>query len=347
MNRSSSARLMLLLVFAGLAFTASCKSFSREGGQEQSQSAAREGQGEETAYLFSSFGGERDGLLLAHSDDLYTWREIPGPHLKPTIGDNVMRDPFIMMGPDNTIHMVWTTGWGRRDIGYAKTRDLINWSEQKLIPVMVGKPKTRNCWAPKIFYDEAEKQWQIIWSTWLDDGTFGPPEKPHTSKQHRIFYVTTKDFENFSGPKLLFDPGYSCIDAYLLKDGKGYLLFFKDERYNDSEVFTPAHQNIRMARGKNPYGPFGLISEPITGKGPGKWHNEGPCAIKLRDEYFVFYDHHSGDTYFGAVVSRDLKIWVDVSEKMNFPKGFKHGSIIRVPKRIVANLLRRQNEETN
>ncbi|MHC4483078.1 MAG: glycoside hydrolase family 43 protein [Planctomycetota bacterium] len=323
MNRSPSVRLTFLLAFTGLFFIAGCKSV-----------------GEQTVYLFSSFKGERDGLLLAWSEDLYKWAEIPGPHLKPTVGDKIMRDPFIMTGPDGTIHMVWTTGWGRRDIGYAKTRDLINWSRQRLIPVMESKPKARNCWAPKIFYDEAEKQWQIIWSTWLDDSSFPPPELPHTSKQHRIFYVTTKDFEVFSEPKLLFNPGYSCIDAYLLKGGGEYLLFFKDERYNDSDVFTPAHQNIRMARGKSRYGPFGSVSEPITGKGPGKWHNEGPCALKAGGYYYVFYDHHNGEEYFGAVKSKDLKNWVDVSEEMNFPKGFKHGSIIRVPERIVTKLLR-------
>jgi hypothetical protein len=290
---------------------------------------------EQKIYLFSSFRGERDGLHLAYSEDLYNWTEIPGPHLKPTIGDKVMRDPFIMRGPDGTIHMVWTTGWRRRDIGYAKTRDLVNWSEQKLLPVMGGKPKAKNCWAPKIFYDRDAEHWQIIWSTWLDDGSFGAPELPHTSKQHRIWYATTKDFDEISEPKVLLDPGYSCIDAYLLKVGGNYLMFFKDERYNDSEVPTPAHQNIRMALSTSRYGPFGNFSEPITGSGAGKWHNEGPCAVVMGGECYVFYDHHSGDNYYGAVKSKDLQNWTDVSEQMNFPKGLKHGSIIRVPKRMV------------
>ena len=290
-------------------------------------------------YLFSSFRGEQEGLYLAWSEDLYNWSDIAGPLMKPTIGDKVMRDPFIMRGPDGTIHMVWTTGWKRRDIGYAKTRDLIRWSKPKLIAVMGDKPKARNCWAPKIFYDNGAKQWQIVWSTWLDDGTFGPPELPNTSKQHRIWYVTTKDFETISEPRVLLDPGYSCIDAYLIKGKDEWLLFFKDERDNDSKEMNPEHQNLRMARSASRYGPFGSVSEPITGKGPGKWHNEGACAVRMGDEYYVFYDHHSGETYYGAVKSSDLKNWVDVSEQMHFPKGFKHGSIILVPKRIVGNLL--------
>ncbi|MHC4213245.1 MAG: glycoside hydrolase family 43 protein [Planctomycetota bacterium] len=297
------------------------------------------GSGDGEIFLFSSFRGEREGLYLAYSEDLYNWTEIPGPHMKALIGDKVMRDPFIRMGADGVVHMVWTTGWKRRDIGYAQTRDLKDWSEAKLIPVMESKAKTNNCWAPKLFYEDGKEQWMIVWSSWVRDGSFPAPELPHTGKQHRIWYVTTKDFESFSGPELLFDPGYSCIDAYLLKDGGEYLLFFKDERYNDSEVFTPAHQNIRMARSKSAYGPFGEISEPITGKGAGKWHNEGACAVKYKGEYYVFYDHHSGQKYFGAVKSEDLKSWDDVSDEMSFPKGFKHGSIIRVPQGIVEGLI--------
>jgi len=293
---------------------------------------------------FSSFAGERDGLLLAWSEDLYNWSQIPGPHLLPETGDRVMRDPFISRGPDGRFHMVWTTGWGRRDIGYASTRDLLHFSRQRLVPVMAGKDKAKNCWAPKIFYDQAAKHWQIIWSTWLDDGSFPPPETPHTSKQHRIWYATTKDFSKVTEPQLLFDPGYSCIDAYLLKGPSGWLLFFKDERYNASEVFTPQHQNIRMAAGRSRYGPFTDISEPITGAGPGAWHNEGPCALKVGRWYYVFYDHHSGDEYFGAVRSDDLKHWQDVSEQMHFPKGFKHGHIIRVPRHIVANLVHAKSQ---
>jgi len=286
-------------------------------------------------YLFSSFAGEHNGLLLAYSEDLYNWKEIAGPHLKPEIGDRIMRDPFIARGPDGVFHMVWTTSWGRRDIGYANTKNLIQWSEQRLLPVMAIKPKARNCWAPKIFYDDKQKQWQIIWSSWLDDGTFGEPNLPCTSKNHRIFYATTKDFEQISEPNLFFDPGYSSIDAYLLADEGQYLLFFKDERYNDCDIFTAEHQNIRMARSTSRYGPFGDISVPITGTGPGKWHNEGPSALKVGDTYYVFYDHHNGQTYYGAVKSTDLKQWVDVSEQVHFPKGFKHGRIMLVPKKIV------------
>jgi hypothetical protein len=349
MDRKLHAIKVMLAVLAGYWFASGCAQASSQdkSAEGYSDAAWRSTPQDKQIYLFSSFRGEKEGLYLAYSEDLYYWTEIPGPHMKPTIGDKVMRDPFIMMGPNGTIHMVWTTGWRRRDIGYANTRDLINWSKPRLLPLMQSRPSTKNCWAPKIFYDGQKKQWQIVWSSWVDDGTFGPPDLPHTSKQHRVWYVTTKDFETLTEPKVLLDPGYSCIDAYLIEGDGEWLLFFKDERYNDSDVVTPAHQNIRMARSSSRYGPFGDISEPITGQGPGKWHNEGPCAVKHQGEYYVFYDHHSGQTYFGATKSSDLKHWTDVSDKMNFPKGLKHGSIIKMPRQLVANLITAAKKQEN
>lgn len=283
-------------------------------------------------YLFSSFREEREGLVLAYSENLYDWERIPGVHLEPRVGDRIMRDPFLSRGPDGTFHLVWTSGWERRDVGYARSTDLAEWSEQRLLPLMEGEPATRNCWAPKIFYDGDAGRWQIVWSSWVDDGRFGEPDRPHTSKNHRIWYATTEDFGDVSDPDVLFDPGYSCIDAYLQRGDGEWLLFFKDERYNDSEERAPAHQNIRLARGASRYGPFGEVSEPITGDGPGaEWHNEGPCALRVDGTYYVFYDYQYDPAYFGATRSDDLETWEDVSEGMRFPEGFKHGHVVRVP----------------
>jgi len=335
--------LFSVALLLGFSLSGCAAAIDGEGPVNSTQSA-----GEQPVYLFSFFRSEDEGLHLAYSYDLYNWTEIPGPHLVPKVGDKIMRDPFIALGPDGIFRMVWTTGWKRRDIGYASSPDLINWSRQKLIPVMAHKPKAKNCWAPKLFYDERSQQWMILWSTWLDDGTFPPPDRPDTTKQNRIFYVTTKDFSNFSEARLLFDPGHNCIDAYLLKDENEYLLFFKDERGNDAEVFNPEHQNIRFARSKSPFGPFGSISKTITGKGPGKWQNEGPSAIKVGAEYYAFYDHYKGaaPSYYGAVKSTNLADWVDVSDQMRFPGYCKHGSILPVPSRIVNGLLKKAGAGT-
>ena len=53
----------------------------------------------------------------------------------------------------------------------------------------------------------------------------------------RIFYATTRDFETFSDPALLFDPNYSVKDAVLLNDGNRLALLHNDN--------TTPMQNLR------------------------------------------------------------------------------------------------------
>jgi hypothetical protein len=150
---------------------------------------------------------------------------LPSAGLDPPVGDDIMRDPFIQRGPDDTFHMVWTSGWGRKDIGYARTDDFEEWSEQRLLPVMSAVPDTINCWAPKIFYDEAADHWQIAWSSWVEDEErWGPKGLPETNKNNRIWYTTTPDFETLGNAELLLDPEYNCIDAYLQEGDDEWLL---------------------------------------------------------------------------------------------------------------------------
>ena len=86
-----------------------------------------------TAYLFSYFiNDSKDGLHLAYSYDGLNWTALNGgkSYLTPAVGkDKLMRDPSICQAPDGTFHMVWTSSWTDRIIGYASSRDLVHWSE--------------------------------------------------------------------------------------------------------------------------------------------------------------------------------------------------------------------------
>src|SRR5688500_16652968 len=110
--------------------------------------------------IFSYFKGHGDGLHLAYSDDGLRWRALNNDSviLKPEAGiEKIMRDPCIIRGHDDIFHMVWTSGWTEKGIGYASSRDLLNWSPQQYLPVMQHEENARNCWAPEIFYDEVRK----------------------------------------------------------------------------------------------------------------------------------------------------------------------------------------------
>ena len=288
-------------------------------------------QNKKEVYLFSYFinNGE-DGLHLAYSNDGYTWHALKNntSFLTPKVGeDKLMRDPCIISGPDGKFHMVWTVSWKEKGIGYASSKDLIHWSKQQYIPVMEHEPKARNCWAPEVFYDKDSKQYLIFWSTTIP-GRFPETEKKGDDDyNHRMYYVTTKDFNHFSKTKLFYNQGFNVIDGTLIKANNKYVLFLKNE------TRTPPEKNIRMATSTKLSGDYGPASAPITGD----YWAEGPTPVKIGDYWVVYFDKYRKHT-MGAVRSKDLKIWEDISDKVKFPEGTRHGTVFKVSEKVLKKL---------
>ena len=290
----------------------------------------------EDFFVFTSFRGNgEDGLHLAISTNGYHWQAVKGDRslLKPQLGGyNLMRDPCLAQGPGGTFHLVWTTGWGTdkgKTIGYASSKDLVSWSEQKAIVLMENEPNTRNIWAPEVFFDSRRSSWLVFWSSTVSNKFTETAFTGDDNYNHRFYYATTKDFHAFSESKLLYDPGFNAIDATLLQVDKRYILFFKDERKN------PLKKNLRYAVATEPLGPFKDASEPFTGD----WV-EGPSAIKIGDTYLVYFDHYANPHYYGAVRSTNLQDWQDCSREMSFPPGQRHGTVLRISAEVAQRLQR-------
>jgi beta-xylosidase len=253
------------------------------------------------------------------------------PILHPTVGENkIMRDPALYRAADGVFHLVWTTGWTGKTIGYASSKDLIHWSEQKAIPVMAHEPDAQNCWAPELVWDPAKKHYLIFWSTTILGRFRATARSNHRpERNHRIYATTTTDFATFTPTKLLYDGGFNVIDATLAPNSNEWLLFVKNE------TLTPqTEKNIRLIHGATPEGPWSEPSPKLTGD----YWAEGPTALKVGDEWRVYFDKHMLNA-IGLVTSRDLKTWTDVSDKVSFPKNARHGSVIAVPRAIVEGLL--------
>lgn len=290
----------------------------------------------EDAYLFSYFkvNGE-DGLHLAYSTDGLKWTALKNDQsfLTPAVGkDKLMRDPSICQGPDGTYHMVWTSGWWDRIIGYASSTDLENWSEQKAIPVMEHEPEAKNSWAPELFYDDATGTFYIFWATTIP----GRHSEVATSKSekglnHRIYFVTTKDFKTFSDTKMFFNPDFCAIDAAIMKQTDGqYMMAVKNENS------APAEKNIRITRTASLADGFPTqVSAPITGD----YWAEGPAPLQVGDYTYIYFDKYTQHKY-GAVRSADGKNWEDVSELVEFPAGTRHGTAFRIPELLLKQLLK-------
>ncbi len=287
--------------------------------------------GEKTTYLFFYFNknGE-DGLHLAYSTDGYHWEALNNDEsfLTPELSeDKLMRDPCVIQGKEGQYHMVWTISWEENGIGYASSKDFINWSKQKLIPVMAHEDSVRNCWAPEITYDQANDEYMIYWSSTISERYPAEYQRSEEDYNHRIYYVITKDFNTFSETKLLYNKGFNVTDATIVPINNRYVMFLKDER------LYPPQKNIRIASSEKLTGPYSDASEPITGD---YWAG-APAVIKIGNEWLVYFDKYSEGSY-GAVKSKDLKEWTNVSEQISVPKGIRQGSIIQVSQRIVDNI---------
>lgn len=290
-----------------------------------------------TAYLFAYFtrNGE-DGLHLAASADGYRWDKLGGgrSYLTPKVGiSKLMRDPCIVRGPDGTYHMVWTSGWKENNIGYASSKDLVNWSEQQELPVMAHEKGVLNAWAPEIVYDEQRGEFLIFWASTVPGKfteTAGSSEEKYN---HRLYATTTKDFKTFTPTRLFYDPGFSVIDATFVRaNGKNHLLI-KDE------TVKPPRKYLQVADAPALNGPFGKLSAPITPQG--MWV-EGPTAIQAGADIILYYDAYR-TKHYGAMRSRDLVTWEDVTAKMSFPDEgtpvrMRHGTAIAVPAALVEQL---------
>ena len=289
------------------------------------------------AYLFTYFvkNGE-DGLHLAASSDGYTWEKLGGgrSYLTPQVGKSkLMRDPSIVRGPDGTYHMVWTSGWNENNIGYASSRDLLTWTRQKELPVMAHEAGVLNAWAPEIVYDAKRAEYLIFWASTVP-GKFAETAGSSEEKyNHRMYATTTRNFVDFAPTKLFYDPGFSVIDATFVRaNGSNYLLVKDETRH-------PPKKYLQLASAKDLQGPFGALGAPLTK--PGLWV-EGPTAVQVGQDVIVYYDAYT-TKHYGALRSRDLVNWEDVTAKMHFPDEgtpmrMRHGTVIAVPSDLITTL---------
>ncbi len=297
--------------------------------------ATRVGAAETDPLLFAYFGtgkGEAAGLKLAISDDGLAFRELAGGEswLRPMVGEaKLMRDPFLFRGQGrgSPWHLLWTTAWDGVTIGHATSRDLRHWSPQRAVPVMATVAGTRNCWAPEAVWDARRRRFVVFWSSTVTGQFAETAGTSESGYNHRLWYVTTRDFVTFSAPQVLYDPGFSVIDGTFAQAPDGALhLIVKDE------TLHPPRKYLQVARARSATGPFGTLSTPFTPS----WV-EGPMTARVGGETICYWDVYR-DGRWGAAATRDFTTWRDVGAALSMPKGARHGSLVRIPRRVADGL---------
>lgn len=265
-------------------------------------------------------------LHYAHSEDGRQWTPLNGNR---AIWSQSLRDPFIARGPDGLFHLVATDASSRRTCLYARSRDLVQWSDVRSLPLMERIPRgfsqhVNNIWAPEWIYDRAASEYFVFWSSSFADSGW---------RESRLWCARSKDLVTFSEPSPLFDPPYSVIDGSLLLHNGTWYLFHKEEEFG---VRKGERRAIRLATSSRLDGPYQLHQGDQPGGAIAPTITEGPCVMPdpQGDGWLLLYDFCMAGCY-GASRSTDLRHWTPV-DNTRFPDAARHGSVIAVSDREFA-----------
>jgi hypothetical protein len=255
-----------------------------------------------------------EALHLAYSYDGRNWT--PLNNNRPIMADGTkqrIRDPFISRGRDGQFHLVATGGATATGMYYARSSDLITWVDRRSMPVMDQVPDVRNVCAPEFIFDPQHNNYLVYWSS---------SHGRHGWDDSRIWGARTDDFQAFSTPKVLFDPGFTVIDATIMPLDDTYFMFFKDERFGHAHG---EHRYIQVASSLTLDGPYKRITDAITPS-----ITEGPAVIRPpdSDHWYLMYDHCM-DNRYGLSLSPDLLNWQTV-DNVHFPPNARRGDRGRV-----------------
>lgn len=298
-------------------------------------------------------GNGETGVYFAYSRDglRFEWLNagkvvVPAPQWPD---ENLTRDPSIVYH-DGLFHLVWTTSWNSRSIGYARSADLVRWSKPKKIDLWQADVSVRNTWAPEVHWDPEQKEFLILWSTTTDaelndnDGSVDPH-----GHDHRTYAARTKDFEAFSEPELFFsprDPEHGVIDPYIAHDDRGtpgtsddrWVMVIKNEMAPEQ-----GGKNLRLTFSPHMRGPYETtLGPPIVGAGTDivNTMGEGPSLLKHRGTWFLYWDAPDSRFSYCLATSQDLQAWKNRSGELSLPAvKMRHGTVLVVPEAAVTKAL--------
>jgi hypothetical protein len=299
---------------------------------------------EYAGYLYVHFkreaaDGEQIYFALSEGNDPLHFDDLNGgnPVLYAALGEGGVRDPHVVRSPDGErFYMVATDlclyeslDWdlhqrrGSRSIMVWESTDLVDWGEGRLVEV--APPEAGNTWAPESVWDPGQDAFLVHWSSKLYDNVEHEGES-----YNRIMYATTRDFREFSKPRVWIDRGWPTIDTTVIGHQGLYYRFLKDERTRS---------------GKTPHGKsvFSETSDSLT---PANWkplaegigldeisRGEGPLVYKsnTEDKWFLWIDEFTPERRYVPFETTNLADgqWAPAKD-FRLPKDPCHGVVLPV-----------------
>jgi hypothetical protein len=299
---------------------------------------------EYAGYLYVHFkreaaDGEQIYFALSDGNNPLHFEDLNGgkPVLFSALGEGGVRDPHIVRSPDSErFYMVATDlclyesldwdrhqRWGSRSIMVWESTDLVDWGEGRLMEV--APPEAGNAWAPESIWDPEQDAFLVHWSSTIYDNA-----EHEGQSYNRIMYATTRDFREFSEPRVWIDRGWSTIDTTVIGHEDLYYRFLKDERSRTrglplgKSVFSETAQSLTAADWKP-------LAEGI-GLGPIS-QGEGPLVYKSNTEHrwFLWIDEFTPERRYVPFETTDLTggPWTP-AEDFRLPKDPCHGVVLPV-----------------
>jgi len=297
------------------------------------------------AYLFVHFREistpEGEQVRFGLSRDGFNWESVNEgrPILWAYYGDKGVRDftvvrskidkKFYIIATDLSLAYSWrkygkdfwshVSRYGSKCLSVWESEDLVNWTEQRL--ARIGNEDFGCLWAPDVIFDEKAGDYVIHWSSSHISDKF---------EKKGIWYSRTRDFVNFTEPKLLYkDPeGGEVIDSAIYFEGGRYYMFLKSHgRHNRCRLLVSDELT-------GSYEPIERFDECMMAVAQGKY--EAPTAVKISDGrwclFLDFYGASGAAQGYVPFVSGDIASgeFIRADEKFSFPYGFKHGTILEI-----------------
>ncbi|WP_156761643.1 LamG-like jellyroll fold domain-containing protein [Microbacterium karelineae] len=318
-------------------------------------------EGEDEAYVWAFFtgegvGGEKISLAASKGDDALDWNTLNDgePLFTSTLGEEGLRDPFILRSPDgDTFYMIATdlkidgrTGGfmgaqthGSLAVEVWESTDLVNWSDQRHI--QVSSEHAGNTWAPEAFWDEERDAFVMYWASNLYDTTDVADRTSPT--YNRMMYATTKDFVSFSEPQVWIDvdrrgqAGSGSIDVSVAQHDGDYYRVYKDE--NDMSLRQERSADLLAAVEGGYPATSGAADEWVelgthlgagqpNGYGGTFAEGEGPSLFPANSgdvngyQYYLFADqpgYHGGPNHYVPMATHDItdaSAWRVIGDEM-------------------------------
>ena len=286
---------------------------------------------QQAGYLFVYFTGEDteagEQIYFSLSEDGLHWKDCNHcePILTSQIGEKGVRDPFIIKDVHgNGYYLIATDlriatgkGWADSVVNGSKSlllwtsKDLINWSEPRLIEV--GIPEAGCVWAPEAIYDRKREEYLIFFAS-------NVKEENDVEAKQRIYCTRTKDFVNFSETTKYIERENHVIDTTIIEHNGIYYRFSKNEttKHVDMDYAEDLHGEFKPIHSEALERLFGVEGPEIYPLQDGKW-----CLIVDR------FAEHKG---YLPLITEDLASGsFRVLEDCEFDLGLsrkRHGGVI-------------------